>query len=693
MLPFSADPTLRAVASTANLQRAWIWTQTSSNRAYKAYFRALYRAYSIGAADNLKDLQTRLLNGAYSPTLATKLYFPKPSGIQRPYSLLTVEDQIVYQALANAVAERLVAKVRGRYHRTVFGNLYAGRGSPFFYQDWRRGYSRFTSKLRQAFADGYRFAASFDLTACYDSIDHTVLRHFLSRLRLDKEFCDCLAELLSHWTSAARKPIYHSHGIPQGPLPSGLIAEAVLRHFDEGRRRTKVRYFRYVDDIRLFARSEEGLRRELIELDLRSKEIGLFPQASKVRLHRVVSIEDELKSLSNPSEFSVVRRPVKQAVVQRRLRELTWRLRVENATRFKFVLGSARPSAPLSHRLLAVVRREPHLYEAIFRYFERARLHPHAVSRAVVDLLYEQDVYAAFAAALIRSVTYNLSPTQQVRFQRYCRSRLGGNRRTENAELRAAAATVLLRAGQLTPAQTLYNLRWKPSWWVRATLVPAVREDLVGRPSFQSVIHEAMRDSVADVALAATEVCVRSRLPLPRPATGVHALAQVALRAVGRIGTLPHGKCPIASAVSSVLGAHTATISWRTIFDRRTYRHMIPRMSVWRAYALSDPTAWVALTDTVDDILLAAAFSHVPGLGAYAIGNIGSVLQPTGRLATQFPKLYEAVAQIHALRLEADLAHPVTRRTNRPPRRIRYAETGRLKQLLAAGYRELWDGW
>ena len=147
--------------------------------------------------------------------------------------------------------------------------------------DGRRATRRSTRPPRPPFKAGYGWTASFDLTAFYDSIDHGVLDYLLEGINVDRGLREFLAVCLGKWTATSTQ-IYHRHGIPQGPLSSGLIAEAVLRHFDEKHDgRVDVFYFRYVDDIRLFARSELPLRQALVALDRLSKDVGLFPQSGK----------------------------------------------------------------------------------------------------------------------------------------------------------------------------------------------------------------------------------------------------------------------------------------------------------------------------------------------------------------------------------------------------------------------------
>ncbi|MGH9429535.1 MAG: RNA-directed DNA polymerase, partial [Terriglobia bacterium] len=336
---------LEKAFSIPNLRLAWKWLATNPEPQFKNYVRHIYRAYSLCIEANLKDLHERLANHSYAPQHATKLFFPKKSGILRPYSLLCIEDQIVYQAMINIIAESFTSHIRRRYLKQVFGHLYAGKRSTFFYKPWKTAYTTFSDAMRKAHEDGFIYAASFDLTACYDSIDHRVLKHFLHDLKLEHEFCDRLCELLSIWTTASKAiPIYQGHGIPQGPPPSGLLSECVLRHFDDHAPVSRtIRYFRYVDDIRLFAKSEKEIRRRLVLLDRISKEIGLFPQSSKIDIHRVRDIESEIKTISHPPEIVVEPPDPDQGKVRRRLLELSPRLQVSNETRFKYVLGRALP--------------------------------------------------------------------------------------------------------------------------------------------------------------------------------------------------------------------------------------------------------------------------------------------------------------------------------------------------------------
>lgn len=687
---------LSRVVSRPNLERAWQWTRTNTERAYRLYSGDIWRAASLSVEHRITRIQDRLKHGTYAPEVATKLLLPKPSGVQRPYTLLSVSDQIVYQAFANVIAERLVTRVHGRYNRTTFGHLYAGKSSPFFYQRWKRSYRLYTDAMRAAFTKGFVYTASFDLTACYDSIDHAVIRRSLQDLRLDGDFIDQFLKLLSHWTgySAGKKRILHGHGIPQGPLPSGLIAETVLRYFDDADSRKGMKYFRYVDDIRLFAKDERSLRHALVALDVRSKELGLFPQSSKIHIHRVTRIEDEFKTISLPAGHPGSVLPRTPVAIEAELRRLSARFDVSNPTRFKFLLASAPASNPLAQRLAEIIGRDPGLYESAFRYIERIPRLSQKSSEALMRLLRKHDVYPGFAAALMRAVRVNLHHKSRRSVNAYARTCLAGPNRTRDPQLYAAAVAVLAFDGKLSFAQTKSAIESKISWWTRAACLPLADELAIGRPSFESLVHQALKDPVADVALVAAELAVTRRLARPVPLADVHEAGQEVLRKFGVIGRMAKPGCEIAPLVAQVLGPAAKGLDWRRLFDKRHYRLVTARFAVWRGYKDTDPTAWVALTDTINDILLGQLFPHDGTIGGYKVGSIGGVLgSPTSAFATKYPLMWRASEDLHTLRLESDLSHPLVKKSGRPTRRIRYREIAPVVKVLRAGWGELHAKW
>lgn len=403
---------LEQLRNPENLRRVWRWIRSNADASYKSYFRPLYQHFAVAEEALLDDLADRLKRGFYEPEPACKLYQPKASGILRPISLLSVEDQIVYQAAVNLIAEKLQPRVVKRYNKQVFGHLYAGKTSIWFYRKWSDGYKAFNEAARQAFNKGFNYTASFDLTACYDSLDHRVLRHFLEKLGLDPDFCRKLSEWLEKWT-ATERGIFHNHGIPQGPLSSGLLSEVVLTHFDELKLKgINFCYFRYVDDIRLFAKSEHDLRRLLVSLDLLSKDVGLFPQSGKISIHRVHDIEDELKTISNPPETAITRLFTDQKKLLKRIEELSPRYVIKNTTRFKYLLAHANPSSKLTNRLWSTLEKHPEIYRSVCNYLRRYPKLPRVPAEKLVELVRTNTLYQAVRAEFISAADGRLPPAQ-----------------------------------------------------------------------------------------------------------------------------------------------------------------------------------------------------------------------------------------------------------------------------------------
>jgi hypothetical protein len=154
---------------------------------YKSYFRDSYDAFALASDTHLKWIRQEVLRDRYVVSHASKIMLPKASGTLRPLTLLTVDDQIVYQACVNLIADALKRKTGRRYEVRVFAHLYAGRTSAFFYKQWQSSYRKFGQRIRQAHAKGYDYVANFDLTSFYDTIDHNVLRHFLTSIGIDED--------------------------------------------------------------------------------------------------------------------------------------------------------------------------------------------------------------------------------------------------------------------------------------------------------------------------------------------------------------------------------------------------------------------------------------------------------------------------------------------------------------------------
>ena len=679
-------------ARMENLHRAWGCILSNPDWAYKSLFRELYSAYATADDSLLRHLKNRLDRSIFEPSDACKLFLPKPSGILRPYTLLGIEDQIVYQAMANIVAERLRPHVKGRYNRQVFGHQYAGASNLWFYRKWTDGYKAFNKASEMAFASGYVWAASFDLTAFYDSIDHNVLRYMLKGIGLDHDFCMELTRLLNRWTATTTQ-IYHDHGIPQGPLSSGLISEAVLKHFDENfRTRFDVQYFRYVDDIKLFAKSEEHLRHALVSLDRLSKDVGLFPQSSKIDIHRVINIQDELKSVSSPIE-TVLTGPVPdQRGIQQRLAELAPRhagYQVSDPTRFKFLLAKAKPSLRILDRLWRVFEHAPQYYPQLSNYLQKFKALPDKHADKLLEQVQGQDLYPAVRASFVVAASDRLSAARTKRFRKTLKPLW--KPRTNTPELTVAVWGALHRLEHLTERQADYALLNAHAAWLRTRLhfgmpwfgVPKARQD--------RLLNASIRSQDADVAVAAGWLAALLDSDIRRPIRDIHPLAKIVLRESGKLKRADSKVCGIRQAVVEMTGVDI-DVNWRKFFGK-TYRQAESKIVACKGYFKTNPTAWVSMLDVFDDLLLDELFRRDGTVGNRALGNFGGVIH-NANFQTKYPKTHTYIVAVHGKRGEGELAHAVVHGTKAPTGRIAFKwlrtgtrlMTSSLAELKSSGY-------
>lgn len=682
----------KSAARLDNLHRAWRWILSNPDQTYKSHFRELYSAYATADDLLLKHLKNRLDRSIFEPSDACKLFLPKPSGILRPYTLLGVEDQIVYQAMANIVAERLHPHVKGRYNKQVFGHLYAGASSLWFYRKWTNGYKAFNKAAETAFSDGYVWAATFDLTAFYDSIDHNVLRYMLLGIGLDHDFCMELTRLLNKWTATTTQ-IYHDHGIPQGPLSSGLISEAVLKHFDENfRTRFDVKYFRYVDDIKLFAKSEDHLRHALVSLDRLSKDVGLFPQSGKIDIHRVQNIQDELKSISSPIETVLTGPVADQRGIQRRLAELAPHhtgYRVSDPTRFKFLLAHAKPSLRILDRLWRVFEHAPHYYPQLSNYLQKFQALPDKHADKLLEQVQGQDLYPAIRASFIVAADDRLSVTRTKRFRTTLKPLW--KPRINTPELTVAVWAALHRLGHLTERQADYALLNAHSAWLRTRLHFGMPWTEVPKARQARLLNASIRSTDTDVAVASSWLAALLDSDIRRPIRDIHPLAKIILRESGNLKRADSKVCGIRQAVVEITRVDI-NVSWRKFFGK-SYRQAESKIVACKGYFKTNPTAWVSLLDVFNDLLLDELFRRDGTVGSRALGKFGGVIHNV-KLKTKYPKTYAYVVAVHAKRGECEFAHAVVHGTKAPTGRIAFKwlrtgtklMTSALAELQASGY-------
>lgn len=277
------------------------------------------RAFGDQLEENCDRLSQKLIRGGFVPSRGFKYYMPKASKTNRTRTVLAVEDALVYQAIANCIAERQYDRL-AEYSSFVFGSvlspqvkkgvalLDAEEPDFFFFKFWKGLFQKFKeSVLHSIQVDKMTYRFETDITGFFDCIPHyNMLEVLSSSFGVEDEVLDLLSECFNRW-SGTKESYTPGVGIPQGPLPSYLLANLLLHDLDKAIVEKGLSYYRYMDDISIYGYNEAKMLESLVMIDNYLKSNGLSLNAKKTSIERIdasVSAEKE-KALQKLRTFSL----------------------------------------------------------------------------------------------------------------------------------------------------------------------------------------------------------------------------------------------------------------------------------------------------------------------------------------------------------------------------------------------------
>lgn len=218
-----------------------------ADRGFKPGFDSMTAdALVIWLEINGDGLVRDLLSGRYKPLPAVGTNIAKKHGGYRRIVRLTALDTVIQQALLDAVHDEAERQFSPRSHA------------------YRKGRGVSTA-VAQYCAEGmaHSFAAKLDPTACFDNIDHSVLRAAVADFFGDEALTRLIMRLTEMPVIIDGEPgkIQETHkGILQGAPLSSLLCNIYFHSFDTFLEEQKIPFVRYADDTVLFADSLEEIR-------------------------------------------------------------------------------------------------------------------------------------------------------------------------------------------------------------------------------------------------------------------------------------------------------------------------------------------------------------------------------------------------------------------------------------------------
>jgi hypothetical protein len=212
----------------------------------------------------------------------------------------------------------------------------------------------------------------------------------------------------------------------------------------------------------------------------------------------------------------------------------------------------------------------------------------------------------------------------------------------------------------------------------------------VAGSALTGLLNAAVRDQADQVALAGAFALTMNGIALRPPHSEIVPIAAEILKEFEVIARTPPPPCGVADSFRRMLGS-VPRIKWKSVFGAN-YRHVEKHIIYTRALADTNVSAWVNAMDVFNDWLLLALYGHDASIGAYNLGQIGSVMK-SPRLKRSYPAIQSLVVDVHTKRLESLLSHPKTRGTGKPTKPIRWGYLKVAKRLLRKALRELEAKW
>lgn len=175
--------------------------------------------------------------GSTGPPIRSDLV-PKPGGGHRQLVHLDAGDSSRYEALVRPVA----VAIESRQGPGVIANRLAFGAGPSMLSPWHPARRRWRAVMRRL-ATRAPVIVTADVADCYGSVTAETVRRALRRCGVDDVRADDLEAFLRSLEMRGVR------GLPIGPEPSALLANAVLATGDRALLRLGLRPFRWVDDL------------------------------------------------------------------------------------------------------------------------------------------------------------------------------------------------------------------------------------------------------------------------------------------------------------------------------------------------------------------------------------------------------------------------------------------------------------
>jgi len=687
----SEDRLYKKLSTIKNIKLGWSRLKTSQNIQYKNYYREMFLAYELKKDKNLKILSDRLKGYSYKPQKILKFYIPKSTGLHRPITFLQLDDLIVYQVIANVIADRFSEKRKKVENIYVFSNILNRdkNKSIFLFEKWRKGYQKFIRKIKYYYNNGNIWVAHFDLAAYYDTISHSILSSQIARRGAYPEFKKLLTDCLKIWSTNKSQKI--GHAIPQGPIASNLIGEIYLLPIDNALISERIKYVRYVDDIKIFGRSRKEVLENVIFLEKECKERGLIPQSKKYEVLKAERIEDAIgkfPSLSIDDKNKIFSIPDEAA----KIFENAFSEKDFDISKVRYILKVSDKNKDILKKILDNIVQYPDLVSEICKFLLNYSSDPDIGERIYNNVLkehYEHEFVEGKYWELLSH--FNLDKTTKDKYIEVAIDRL--KKAKKKPALRLGIYKFLASTGNSLVIKWLQNEEYA---FIQALVVPYIDKSCYDKDEFLSLLNWFLKRTNYEPALVSIKqlifnfkIDVLQKLNKPKKDTS------------GVLNNIS-GKSEKIDTIGQILKNRYAIIyfnKWRE-FLGKDYEHANKLIYYADKSFYIDRNVWVNYTDSFNDIII-RKFTELLNVKRSSIrwpkiinskGNnidIGIVMDKNNQLSKLYPNIIDGFRKFHERRSKTPTSHAFDKKTQKPTEVIKSKEQKELSGCLKNGYNNL----
>lgn len=218
----------------------------------------------------------------YSPSTLYICDIPKGNGLLRTGSHLSINDAVIYYALIGISMNKIYDCLQWSQGRVDFSYQL---NPDYNHVDWTKNrfkcWNQFREKSIEAIEEDVNYVIIADIAGYYDNINISILSSDLRQISVSNELVSYLSKCLNKWA------ITDGRGIPQGTTASDILAKLYLNTLDLHFQTLNIQFLRYVDDIRIFCKSQAEARKALIELSSCLRKRGLNLQSAKTKIYKL----------------------------------------------------------------------------------------------------------------------------------------------------------------------------------------------------------------------------------------------------------------------------------------------------------------------------------------------------------------------------------------------------------------------